>query len=162
MNGLLPQFLIEIYPLLALARLDQLESQTDLSEEQRRAALDEIAAIAGKAIRLSKTAPPFPLTGPSCRGVLLLASRTPAAGGEAFRSQHCDAYKLGRLYNSRRPMRCGAATWLRPAIGEEGRGRYLERAQELFGRVGAMPLAARVGSRLERLPRGRDVPVGAG
>jgi tetratricopeptide (TPR) repeat protein len=53
-HGLLPEYLVEIYALLATALLEQLRTSNDLrGPAARRRRLDEISAIARKATRLS-------------------------------------------------------------------------------------------------------------
>jgi tetratricopeptide (TPR) repeat protein len=150
LNGLLPQFLIEIYPLLALARLEQLQSQTDLSEDKRRAKLDEIAALAGKAIRLSKRRRHY--RSPALRAAASCCWRQ----GRRRQAERLFARSTATAEQLGAPLQLAEThqTWGDCLVdaGDRNEGRaHLERAHDLFGRAGAVPLAARVGSRLERL-----------
>ena len=54
-HGLLPEYLVEIYPLLAAAMLQQLRASAEwVDTAARRRRLDEISAVARRAIRLSR------------------------------------------------------------------------------------------------------------
>lgn len=148
-NGLLPEFLIEIYPLLAAARLEQLERQTHLSLWERRRRLGEISAIARKAVRLSKRRRHF--HSPALRAAALCRWRQgrPRKATKLFERSVAVAEQLGA------PLQLGEAheTWGR-CLADAGRtseGRdHLERAHQLFERAGAVPFVTRVRASLER------------
>jgi tetratricopeptide (TPR) repeat protein/predicted Ser/Thr protein kinase len=142
-NGLLPEYLVEIYSLLAFARLEQIASEAHLHDWQRRRRLKTIAALARKAMRLSRRRRHHHV--PALRAAAVCAWRSGARrrAVKLFERSAQLAEEIGSPLQRAETLEAWGRCLLDAGDGARARD-LLTPARTIYERAGAAPLVSRV------------------